>query len=157
MSLTSLLLAFAPAIAARFEKPKRELTEVHDPELMAYVRVLELGSENKRLKGELEGVKADLKYLHGACERMAARLRHNDLLLMPAGGQQQHPPAQYAQNALAHQLQQQQAMAQNMQAYQGMQNLAGLQQAQPGLVWPEDWHCDCSPTRSRALGLVPGA
>ena len=57
MSLASLLLAFVPALAARFNP------------------VPELEAENKRLKGELEGVKADLKYLHGACERMAARLR----------------------------------------------------------------------------------
>jgi hypothetical protein len=90
MSLTSLLLGFAPALAARLNP------------------VPELEAENQRLKAELVDVKAGL-------EDITAQLEQARLEL--ANRQRSPPLQQFAQNALA-------------------------QQAT---------HCDCSPSRSRAL------
>jgi hypothetical protein len=171
MSLTSLLLAFAPAIAARFRP------------------VEELAHENKRLKDELAGVMSELEIIRTRLEAMtierdaereraglwrneAWRLRHNDP--MPMGGQ--HALPQFAppqtvweqHNAMQAQQASQQLQQQMMQSAQNIlqqaysQGLAGAQQnylqdgpQQAYGALPVGWQCDCSPSRSRALGLVP--
>lgn len=190
MSLTSLLLAFAPAIAARFEK-----------KLEPYDRLLSrldlLSEQLEALQGEHERMVVERdaeRERAGLWRNEALRLRHNDLLPMPMGGQHalpQHPPpqtvweqhnaiaqqalggqyaapsginpqyAQQMQNAMAPQADPQllqMAMAQNAHLAQQAQLLAdgvhhGLGQLGQAAqnAWPEGWHCDCSPSRSRSL------
>jgi hypothetical protein len=179
MSLTSLLLAFAPAIAARFRP------------------VEELAHENKRLKDELAGVMCELEVIRNGLETMtiernaereraglwrreAQRQRlfeRNELLPMPMGGQHalpQFPPPQtvweqhnamQAQQASQQLQQQMMQSAQNIQQQAYSQGLAGAQQnylqdgpQQAYGALPVGWQCDCSPSRSRALvGDCPGA
>jgi hypothetical protein len=149
MSLTSLLLAFAPALAARFEKPEKSARE------------LELEAERDALKDELEHAWLDRDWHRAQIAEMVAReQRRNDLLPLPLGGQHalpQHPPERYAHeqwghNALAQQANAQQASALQLQAQenayrQGLQNCST----------PGRRYCDCSPSRSAALLGVMGA
>jgi ribosomal protein L37E len=150
MSLASLLLAFAPAIAARFEKPKPEKppsyvcarcgAESFNPNDIRerYCARCHAFAELEEARAELER----LRYQPYACAQNAM-----------AQASQQMQQIAMAQNAQLQQM----AMAQNAQLlahgiYQGLGQL-GQQNA---LAWP--WHCDCSPSRSRALlGDCPGA
>jgi hypothetical protein len=165
MSLTSLLLAFAPAIAARFEKPEKSARELELECALRQARV-DCVTLEREVMAERERA--------GLWRNEAWRLRHNDP--MPMGGQHalpQFPPPQTVweqHNAMAQQASQQLQLqmmqsAQNIQQQAYSQGLAGAQQnylqdgpQQAYGALPVGWQCDCSPSRSRALvGDCPGA
>jgi hypothetical protein len=138
MSIASLLLAFAPALAARLNP------------------LPELEAENERLKAELEGVRIALAVVQRSFERLLAErdqcraladhfnrleLERNDLLLL--GGQ--HAVAARQNNALAAYQQQQMAIAQYAQNDWDALGFVNRDFAQ---------HCDCSPSRAAALGAL---
>jgi hypothetical protein len=142
MSLASVLLAFAPAIAARL-KP-REKGE----------RELELEAELKRLNEDVRRLNVELEHTRGASD--AWRDRYLELWREREGRQAMQQMAQVAQYS---QLQQNWAAMQNQQAfaqqqlgqqaqalhYQGLQNqLAQWQGAQPD-------RCSCTPSRANGL------
>jgi hypothetical protein len=157
MSLASLLLAFAPALAARFNP------------------VPELEAENKRLKDELAGVLSELEIIRNrlktVIERNADEWREAPVQrampnpLATPWQQQEAVAEQYryqqaAQNLMAQQAEAQAQAWQNQQAYQNQalaqnQQLAqyqGLMGAQ-GLLdrWAARDIPNCTPSRSDAF------
>ena len=116
MSFASLLLAFAPALAARF-KPEKQPVD----------RELELAS----LRRELDDA-------HDEARRWRERSM-SQYQPLPLGGQ-------HAQQAQYQQAQQAQQLAQYQQYLGGLQNLAGLQQAQC-----MEMYASCTPSRRAAL------
>jgi hypothetical protein len=142
MSLASVLLAFAPAIAARL-KP-REKGE----------RERELEAEVKSLNARLEHTIAALE--HAARRGDAWRDRYLDLSRERRAGQAMQQMAQVAQVAQAaqySQLQQNLVAMQNQQAQaQGLHNYPGLHNYQQGLAQQALLdHCSCTPSRANGL------
>ena len=131
MSLASVLLAFAPAIAARLKPREKSGSE------------LELEAELKSLNARLEHTIAELEHARGASD--AWRDRYLELWREREGRQAMQQMAQQ-QMAQWSQLQQMAAM-QNQQAQaQGLQNYQqGL--AQQALLD----HCSCTPSRANGL------
>jgi len=143
MSLASVLLAFAPAIAARL-KP-REKGE----------RELELEAELKSLNARLEHTIAELEEARERGNRW--RDLYLDLRRERDAGQamQQMAQQQMAQWSQLQQMaaMQNQAFAQQAQAQaQGLQNYQGMQNYQQGLAQQALLdHCSCTPSRANGL------
>jgi hypothetical protein len=140
MSLASLLLAFAPTLAARFKPEKSGLEE--------------LEAEIRGLKVDLADARRDRDYFRAMVERFNDAPLRNDLPQSAPRALEPNWPRQYqqaAQNLMAQQMQAQAWQAQQNQQLSQYQGLLGAQgQLQPfGEVF--DHLPNCTPSRSDVL------